>query len=153
MLLLCLALLGLIPAGVAAAAEGAEEGAAEGAATTSTPTVTYTPESYSVYKQQLAAGQIKSVTINKRLRSLRVTLKDGRTVLAKYGKKERPQAEAALRAAHVKFAILTATQAKQEAKKPAKHKLRYIAGGILLVVIIVVGAVVLIRRRRARADY
>jgi hypothetical protein len=150
-LLACLALLVLVPAAAASAAE--EEG---GSSTTATPTVVYTPETYTVFKTQLANGEVKSVTINKRLRSLRVTLRDGRTVLAKYEPKERPAVESALRAARVKFAILSAEQAKQEqkAKSKPKHKIRYIAGGVLLVIVIVVVVVLLIRRRRrASADY
>ena len=154
--LLCVGLIALLLAAPAAAAEATATTAAAGTATTGgTTVVVYKPESYAEYKAQLAASQIQSVTINKRLRSLRITLKDGRTYLAKYGPKERPQVEAALRAKRVNFAILSATAAKQEEKsKPAHHKIRYIAGGALLVVLIVVGAVLLINRRRKRAaDY
>ncbi len=153
---LCLGLITLLLATPAVAAEATATTAAAGTTTTGgTAVVVYKPESYAEYKAQLAAGQIESVTINKRLRSLRITLKDGRTYLAKYAPKERRQAEAALRAAHVKVAILSAAAAKQaEKNRPVHHKIRYIAGGVLLVVLIVVGAVLLIRhRRRSAADY
>src|ERR1035441_2869134 len=69
-LLAGLSLLVLVPAALAVGAE--------------TPTIKYTPESFATYQQQLAAGKIKAVTINKRVRSLRLTLTDGSYVLAKY---------------------------------------------------------------------
>jgi hypothetical protein len=109
----------------------------------------YQPESLKTYEQQLASGQIQAVTVNKKLRSLRITLKDGSYVIAKYGPKEEPKNVAALEAKHVPVTILTPTEAaKQVTKKPAHHKLRYIAGGILIVVIVVVGAVLYINRKR-----
>jgi hypothetical protein len=120
-------------------------------------TIVYAPESLSVYEQQLNGGKIKAVTINKRVRSLRVTLDDGSYVLAHYAPKGEQQAAAALEAKHVPVVVLSPTEAsrelKSEPKKPAKHKLRYIAAGVLIVVIIIVAAVLLIRRRRYRDDY
>jgi len=113
-------------------------------------TIVYQNESFNEYQQQLAGGQIRAVTINRDLRSLRVTLKDGRYVLAKYAPHEEPTLAAALQAKHVPVTVLTPTEAKKEVKKP-HHKLRYIAGGILIVVIIVVGTVLLVDRRRKRA--
>jgi hypothetical protein len=113
--------------------------------------VTYQPESYQQYEQQLAGGQIQSVTINKRIRSLRVTLKNGSYVLAKYKPKEEKQVAAALAAKHVSVTVLLpAEAAKEVVKKPVHHKLRYIAGGILIVVIVVVAAVLVIDRKRKR---
>lgn len=109
----------------------------------------YQPESYKTYEQQLAGGHIQAVTVNKKLRSLRVTLKDGSYVLAKYGPKEEPKNVAALEAKHVPVTILTPTEAaKQVTKKTVKHKLRYIAGGIVIIVILIVGAVLYINRKR-----
>ncbi len=61
---------------------------AAGAATT----IVYSPESLSVYEQQLDSGKIRAVTINKHLRSLRVTLDDGSYVLARYKPKEEKKA-------------------------------------------------------------
>jgi hypothetical protein len=134
----------LAPA-LAGAAEGSGEGAVE------PTTVSYKKESYAEYQQQLAARQIKSVTINKRLRSLRVTLKDGTHVLAKYGRKEEPKVASALAAKHVSVTILKPVQATKEASAtPHKHKLRYIAGGILVVAIVVVAGVLLFDRGRKR---
>lgn len=117
-------------------------------------TIVYKKESFNEYEQQLAASQIQSVTINKRLRSLRITLKDGTHVLAKYGRKEEPKVDSALQAKHVSVTILKPSEATKEAKAtPKHHKLRYIAGGILVVVIVVVVAVLLFdRRRKARNE-
>jgi hypothetical protein len=113
--------------------------------------INYQKESYAAYQQQLAGGQIQAVTINKRLRSLRVTLKDGRYVLAKYNKHEEPAVAAALTAKHIPVTVLTPTEAvKEEKAQPKHHKLRYIAGGILIVVIVIVGAVLFISRKRKR---
>jgi hypothetical protein len=112
-------------------------------------TPNYQPESFNTYEQQLASGQIQAVTVNKKLRSLRITLKDGSYVLAKYAPKEEPKSIAALEAKHVPVTILTPTEAaKQVAKKTVHHKLRYIAGGIVVVVILIVGAVLYVNRKR-----
>ena len=113
------------------------------------PTVKYTKESRQAYEQQLAKGEIASATFNKRLRSLRLTLKNGEHVLYHYPRKGSKPLESALRAHHVKVIVLTPAEAKKELK-PAKHKLRYIAGGIIIVVLIVVGIVLLVNRRRQR---
>lgn len=133
--LLCLAVASTLPSAVAAGAES---------------TITYKHESYQAYQKQLAAGQIQAVTINKRLRSVHVTLKGGSRVLAKYAAREEPKVVSALEAKGVTPTIESKAQALKEAAKPAKHKLRYIAGGILVVVVIVVGAVLMIDRKRKR---
>lgn len=135
-----LAALSLLMLISAALADGAEP-----------PTVKYAPESLATYQQQLAAGQIKAVTINKRVRSLRVTLKDGRYELAKYAPHEEPKIASALQAKGVTVNVLQPTEAVKEVKKaPVKHKLRYIAGGILIVVVVVVGLVLYVDRKRKR---
>jgi hypothetical protein len=111
----------------------------------------YKRESLQVYEQQLATGQIKSVVINKRLRSVRVTLKSGELVKAEYPPHEEPNVAAALRAKRVPVVVLTPAEAKKEASKATvHHKLRYIAGGILIAVVVIVGAVLLWDRRRKR---
>jgi len=135
-LVVCLTL--IAPAAAAAAAE--------------TPIV-YQPESEAAFEQQLASGQIRAVTINKRVRSLRITLTDGRYVLARYPAKQEPRVSAELKSKGEPVTVLGKTQAQNELKnKPVHHKLRYIVGGIVLAVIIVVGAVLLINRRRQRED-
>jgi hypothetical protein len=114
--------------------------------------VSYEKESLAEYEQQLAGGQISEVTINKFIRSLRITLKDGRHVLATYPKHEEPTVAAKLKSKGVPVTVLTPEVAQREAKsKPVKHKLRYIAGGVLIVVILIVGAVLLVFRRRRLA--
>jgi hypothetical protein len=133
-LLACLLSIGALASPVAA-------GAAEG-------TTTYTHESFQQYEKQLAAREIKSATINKKVRSVHLTLKDGRHVLAKYAAHEEPKVAAALEAKGVPVTVLSKAAADKEAKKSVHHKLRYIAGGILIAVIVVVGGVLLWDRRR-----
>ena len=125
-----------------------------GAARAAEAPIAYQSESEAAFEQQLAGGQIQAVTINKRLRSLRITLKDGRHVLARYPPKQEPRALAQIKGKGVPVTVLGKTQAEAELKnKPVHHKIRYIVGGVLLAVIIVVGTVLLInRRRRQRED-
>jgi ATP-dependent Zn protease len=114
-------------------------------------TVKYEKESEAAFAQQLAKGEIQSASINKRLRTVRLTLKDGRHVLARYAAHEEPTVAKRLKAKHVPVTILGKAAAEKEAKKkPVHHKLRYIAGGILVAVIVVVGGVLLVNRRRQR---
>ena len=72
-----------------------------------TTQIAYQPESFAEFEKQLAAGQVQSVTINKRLRSLRITLKDGRYVLAKYKPKEETKVAAVLTGDHVPVVVLS----------------------------------------------
>jgi hypothetical protein len=114
--------------------------------------ISYEKETLKEYEQQLAGGQIGAVTINKFIRSLRVTLKDGRHVLATYPKHEEVVVAGKLKEKGVPVTVLTPEAAQKEAKsKPVKHKLRYIAGGVLIVVILIVGGVLLVFRRRRLA--
>jgi len=105
----------------------------------------YKHESYEAFQRQMAAGQIRAVTFNKKPHSVRVTLKDGSRVLAIYPSHEEPQLAAALSAKGVTVAVL---KPKVKAKPAVHHTLRYIAGGILVVVILAILAVLLIGRRR-----
>jgi len=115
-------------------------------------TIVYTKESLGQYQNQLNSGQIASVTINKRVRSLRITLKDGTHVLARYAPKQEPAYEAALKAKGIPVTALTPTEAKAEQKtKTVHHKIRYIAGGALIVILIIVGVVLFVNRRRKAA--
>jgi hypothetical protein len=115
------------------------------------PVIVYKMESLQGFEKQLAAGQIQSVTINKRVASLHVTLKNGEHWLAHYGKHEEPKQAAALKAKGVPVTVETPAVAIAEVKKPHHHKLRYIAAGVVIVVIILVGGVLLIDRRRKLA--
>ncbi len=141
-------LLGTLCIAFLCALAGAATAAAEG-----TATIVYTKESRQAYEAQLAGHQIQSATFNKKIRSLHLTLKNGTHVLYRYGAHEEKKIAAALAARGVPVTVLTKTAATSEAaKKPVKHKLRYIAGGIVIVVIVVVAVVLLIDRRRKRAD-
>jgi hypothetical protein len=110
--------------------------------------ITYQHESLQEYEKQLAGGQIAAVTINKKTRSVHVTLKDGRYVLAKYPAKTEPTVIRALQAKHVPVNVLSKAAADKEAKKHVHHKLRYIAGGIVIAVIVIVAIVLVVDRRR-----
>jgi ATP-dependent Zn protease len=116
--------------------------------------VAYVHEAYPEFEAQLSGGHIKEVTINKRLRTLRITLKDGSHVLAQYAPHEEPHVLRELREKGIHVAVLSAAAAKQEqGKRPVHHKIRYIVGGVLIAVIVIVGGVVLYnRRRRASSD-
>jgi hypothetical protein len=132
--LLCLAL--ALPAAMASAAEGTH----------------YVKESQAEYEQQLAGGQIAAAAINKRIGTVRLTLKNAQHFLVHYSAHQEPTIAAALAAKKVHVTVLKPAEQIAEAKKvPVHHKLRYIAGGILIAVIIVVGAVLLVDRRRKAA--
>lgn len=137
-LALCLAFcLALSP--LAAVASAAEE-----------PAIVYKHVSEAEFQKDLAAKKVQSVEVNKRLRTLRVTLTDGSHVLARYPKHEEPATVARLKAAGVAVTVLGKSDAEKEAKakKPVHHKIRYIAGGVVIAVIVIVGVVLLINRRR-----
>jgi hypothetical protein len=74
-----------------------------------------------------------------------VSLNDGRHMTVAYTPSEQAQL---LALAHAHNTSVTIAKAKTTTAKPAHHKLRYIAGGILVLVIIVVLAVLLIDRRK-----
>jgi hypothetical protein len=133
---LCLACTSLLAAAVAGAAG----------------IIVYQKESLPTYEQQLAGGQVQAVTINKRIRTLRVTLNSGLHVLVKYPPHHEPTYAAALQAKGVPTTVLKPAEAiKELVKKPVHHKIRYIAGGILLVVVVIVGVVLYVDRKRKRA--
>jgi ATP-dependent Zn protease len=113
--------------------------------------VHYTKESLQEFEKQLAAGQIRSATFNKKIRTIRLTLKSGEHGLVSYPRRGAPAAEAKLKAKGVSVTVLAPALANKELReKPKKHKLRYIAGGVLVVVIVIVGGVLLVRRRSER---
>jgi ATP-dependent Zn protease len=110
--------------------------------------IIYQHESYQEFQKQLAAGQIVSVTFNKKPHSAHITLKDGQHVLAIYPPLDEPQIAALLTSRGISVSI----EKHKVAAKPVHHTLRYIAGGILVVVILVILAVLLVGRRRNVAD-
>ncbi len=116
-------------------------------------TPTYTKETQQAYEAQLKKHEIASAVFNKRIRSLRITTKSGEHFTYKYPKKGSAAVEAQLKAKHVPFSKLTPSEAKQELKKkPVKHKLRYIVGGVVIVIVVIIGLVLVLRRRRQRED-
>ena len=135
LLALSLALCGGLLGGVAmAAGEGA---------------IVYTHESEAEFAKQLAAKEVESVIVNKRLRTLRATLTDGRHVLGSYPKHQEPATVARLKAHGATVTILTKQQASKEAKKGKHHRrIRYIVGGAVILVIVIAAAVLLVNRRR-----
>jgi hypothetical protein len=136
LLALSLSLCGLL-GGVAMAAD-------EGA-------IVYTHESEAEFAKQLAAKEVESVIVNKRLRTLRATLTDGRHVLGSYPKHQEPATVARLKAHGATVTILTKQQASKEAKKGKSHRrIRYIVGGAVILVIVIAAAVLLVNRRRRR---
>ena len=113
--------------------------------------VHYTKEKLAKFEAQMNAGQIQTAVFNKKIGSIRLTLKNGEHRVVHYGKGAAPLLEAKLAGKHVPVTVLSAAAANKQLKEaPKHHKLRYIAGGIVLVVIIVVGAVLLVNRRRQR---
>jgi hypothetical protein len=111
--------------------------------------VTYTKEKLPEFETQLSGGQIQAATFNKRIRSMRLTLKNGEHKLVIYEKKGSPALIAKLQAKHIPVTVLAKAEAEKEAKeKPKHHKIRYIVGGVVIAVIVIVGAVLLIRRGR-----
>lgn len=102
-------------------------------------------ESMAQYEKQLANGEIHAATFNKVPHSLHLSMNDHRHLLVVYPPLQYKAIVAQLQAKGVPVAVEKHTKA---AAKPAKHKLRYIAGGILVVVILVVLIVLLVGRRR-----
>jgi Holliday junction resolvase len=110
----------------------------------------YNKENLAEYESQLDGGQVQSIVVNKRTRSLRITLKNGEHVFVKYAKKTGPKYYAAVKAHHVSLTFLTPAQAKAEQKR-AGHKIRYIAGGALILVLAIVGGILYYNRGRQAA--
>jgi hypothetical protein len=111
--------------------------------------IIYTRESLPEFEHQLDSGQIASATFNKRIRSLRLTLKNGQHVVVMYPRHQESATAAKLQAKHVTVTVLSKGQATQEVpKKAVHHKLRYIALGVLVVLIVVVVLVLRMRRKR-----
>jgi hypothetical protein len=108
----------------------------------------YESETLTVLQGQLGHHEVRSVSFHPGTGTghIHATLKDGRHLTVVYADSEQAQLIAQARAEGARVTIAKAKA--KAAKKPAKHKLRYIAGGILVVVIIVVAAVLLVDRRR-----
>jgi hypothetical protein len=108
-------------------------------------------ESLQAYEAQLHRGQVHALTFHPGTTTghLHISLNNGGHMTVVYAASEQAKLVAAAQAANARVKIATAPTKKTTA---VKHKLRYIAGGILIVVIIIVLVVLLIGRRRAVAD-
>src|SRR5450631_464401 len=105
-------------------------------------------ESLAALEGQLHSHQVHALSFHPAASTghVHVSLNDGRHMTVVYTSAEQAQLIAVAKADGTRVAIARAKP--KAAAKPAAHKLRYIAGGILIVVIVVVAAVLLIDRRR-----
>jgi hypothetical protein len=108
-------------------------------------------EGVQAYEVQLHKGEVHALTFHPGTPTghLHISMDNGTHYTVAYATSEQGKLVAQAQAGHARVQI-AAVQVKKAA--PAKHKLRYIAGGILIVVIIVVLIVLLIGRRRALAE-
>ncbi len=111
-------------------------------------------ESLKSYEAQLHKGEVHALTFHpaasgSTVGHLHISLNNGEHMSVTYATGEQGKLVAQAQAANARVKVATATAKKAP---PAKHKLRYIAGGILIVVIVVVLIVLLVGRRRAAAD-
>jgi hypothetical protein len=111
--------------------------------------VHFEKESLQAYEAQLHHGEVHAVTFHPGATTghLHISLDNGDHKTVTYVAGEQAKLEAAARAANTRVKVTKVTAPVKKA--PIKHKLRYIAGGILIIVIIVVLVVLLIGRRRA----
>jgi len=108
----------------------------------------FEPESLPALEGQLHHGQVHALSFHPSASTghIHVSLNDGKHMTVAYVASEQAHVIALANAAGTPVVI---AQAKPKAAaKPAHHKLRYVAAGILVLVIIVVLAVLLIDRRR-----
>ena len=108
-------------------------------------------ESVGAYEAQLHHGEVHALTFHPGTSTghLHISLNNGNHMTVSYASSEQGKLVAQAQADHARVQVATVTVKKAA---PVKHKLRYIAGGILVVVIIVVLGVLLIGRRRALAE-
>jgi len=108
----------------------------------------FEPESVSALEGQLHHSQVHALSVHPAATTdhVHVSLNDGRHMTVAIASAEEAHLIAIARAQGTPVAIAKAKPKK--AVKAAKHKLRYIAAGILVIVIIVVAAVLLLDRRR-----
>jgi hypothetical protein len=108
-------------------------------------------ESVGAYEVQLHHGEVHALTFHPGTPTghLHISLNNGGHMTVAYASGEQGKLVAQAQADHARVQIATVTVKKAA---PVKHKLRYIAGGILIVVILVVLMVLLIGRRRALAE-
>lgn len=108
-------------------------------------------ETLKAYEGQLHKGEVHAVTFHSGSPGghLHISLNNGGHMTVEYPASQQAKLVAAAEAANTRVKVATV-----KAKKTAavKHKLRYIAGGLLILVVLVVLVVLLIGRRRALAE-
>lgn len=116
-----------------------------------TTVIHFQQESVQAYEVQLHKGEVHALTFHPGTPTghLHVSMNNGTHFTVAYAMSEEDKLVAQAQAGHARVQIAKVTVKKVV---PVKHKLRYIAGGILIVVIIVVLIVLLIGRRRALAE-
>jgi magnesium-transporting ATPase (P-type) len=114
-------------------------------------TIHFEKESLQAYEAQLRHGQVHALTFHPGAATghLHISLNNGAHMTVVYAETEQGKLVAQAQAAKARVKVAAAVTKKTTA---VKHKLRYIAGGILIVVIVIVLMVLLIGRRRAVAD-
>ena len=114
-------------------------------------TVHFEKESLAAYEGQLHHGQIHALTFHPGTTTghLHISLNNGGHMTVAYAASEQSKLVAVAQAANARVKVATLQTKKTTA---VKHKLRYIAGGVLIVVILIVLVVLLIGRRRAVAE-
>lgn len=114
-------------------------------------TVHFEKETLKAYEGQLHKGEVHAVTFHTGSPSghLHISLNNGGHMTVEYPAAQQAKLVAAAEAANTRVKVATVKVKKTAA---VKHKLRYIAGGLLILVIIVVLVVLLIGRRRALAE-
>jgi hypothetical protein len=137
--------------GLALAALCLALGAAVFAVPAGAATAHFEKESLQAYEAQLHHGQVHALTFHPGTTTghLHISLDNGGHMTVEYAVTEQGKLLAQAHAANARVK-LAAAQTKKAAA--TKHKLRYIAGGILIAVIVIVLMVLLIGRRRAVAE-
>jgi hypothetical protein len=113
--------------------------------------VHFTKEDVTAYEVQLRKGEVHALTFHPGTPTghLHISMNNGTHFTVAYLSSEQAKLVAQAEGLHARVQIAAVKTTKAA---PVKHKLRYIAGGILIVVIIVVLIVLLIGRRRALAE-
>ena len=99
---------------------------------------------FPVLEKQIAAHQVATVAVNKKVHDVHVTLTNGKHEIVVYPSHQEPQLVAQLTAAGATVKV----KKKKKKVKAAGHHLRYIAAGILVAIVAIGGAVYVVGRRR-----
>jgi ABC-type phosphate transport system permease subunit len=114
-------------------------------------TIYFEKETLRAYEGQLRHHEVHAVTFHPGSPAghLHISLNNGGHMTVEYSPAQQASLVAAAETANTRVKVATVKVKKTTA---VKHKLRYIAGGILIVVIVIVLVVLLIGRRRALTD-